>query len=344
MTSTARLLLGVLAIVAIGAGLVALTGHDPIAAALGLIDGAFGEAYTRSETLVTAIPLAIVAIGIVPALRAGVFTIGSEGQLAIGGLLGTAAIGILPSSTPAPWMLLAGALGGVAGGTVWALLPALLRAYGRANEILSTLLLNYVAAFLLLWSLRSWLSAPGAVPIPQSAPLPDAALIPKLVEGTRLHVGLVAVAIVAIGLAWWLRSPSGLRYRILSAHALLAARLGLSERRAVMTTMLFSGATAGFAGWLQVAGVAGTLYPTVAGGLGFAGILVALLGGLRPSGILVAALLFAALKTGADGLQAGSGIPSSISIVIQGLVLLVAALAFAGRARRIVVARPPEAA
>jgi simple sugar transport system permease protein len=338
VTLATRLGIGAIAIAGIGAALVAITGANPLSALIGLVEGAVGERYTLSETVVSAIPLALVALGVVPALRAGIFTIGSEGQLAIGALAATAAIQALPSDTTQLALLLAGALGGLFGGLAWAALPALLKAYGRVNEILSTLLLNYVAGFLLLWSLRTWLSTPEIVPIPQSAPLPDLALIPKLVEGTRLHWGLVALPVLALGLAWWLRTPSGLRYRIIATHPFLAARLGLAGHRAVIATMLFSGAAAGLAGWLQVAGVAGTLYPGVASGLGFTGILVALLGGLRPAGILVAAFFLGALKTGSDGLQAGTGIPSSIAFVIQGLVLLVAALAFAapslGRRRR----------
>jgi simple sugar transport system permease protein len=119
--------------------------------------------------------------------------------------------------------------------------------------------------------------------------------------------------------------------------------MGLTNARAVITTMLFSGAVAGLAGWLQVTGVAQILYPTVAGGLGFAGVLVALLGRLRPLGILVAAIFFGALENGADGLQAGTGVPSAIAIVIEGLVLLVAALTFAGQAKKRAAASAPPA-
>lgn len=329
MSAAVRLGVGALAVAGLGSALVGVTGADPLSALAGLVEGAVGERYTLSETVVSAIPLALVALGMVPALRSGVFTIGSEGQLAIGALAATAAIQALPAGAPPPSLIAAGAVAGLLGGVAWAAAPALLRAYGRVNEILSTLLLNYVAGFLLLWSLRTWLATAEIVPIPQSAALPDAALVPKLAEGTRLHWGLAAVPVLALGIAWWLRSPAGLRYRLIATHPLLAARLGLAGPRAVLATMLLAGATAGLAGWLQVAGVAGTLYPGVAGGLGFTGILVALLGALRPAGILAAAFFLAALRTGADGLQAGTGIPSAIAIVIQGLVLLVAALAAA---------------
>ena len=171
------------------------------------------------------------------------------------------------------------------------------------------------------------------LPLPQSDPLPDGALIPKLLAGTRLHWGVLFVPLFALALGLWQRSARGLSYQVIATHIGLAARMGLSSAHAVMTTMLVSGAVAGLVGWLQVAGVAGTLYPTAAGGLGFTGVLVALLGRLGPVGILVAALFFGVLKTGSDGLQAGTGVPSSISTVIEGLVLLVAALSFAAPVR-----------
>lgn len=111
--------------------------------------------------------------------------------------------------------------------------------------------------------------------------------------------------------------------------------MGVQERSAVLGTMVVSGACAGVAGWLQVAGVQGTLYPSVAGGLGFIGVLVALLGGLRPAGIVIAAFFFGALATGADGVQAGTGVPASLATVLQGGILLAAGLLFAARARRV---------
>jgi general nucleoside transport system permease protein len=338
-----RIAVGAAAIVVIGSGLVLLSGANPWTAAVGIVEGAVGERYMVAETIVSTIPLALIGLSLAPALRAGVFSIGSEGQVAIGAMTSTAAIMILPRDSAA-LLLIGGAVAGVLGGLVWAAIPATLRAYARVNEILSTLLLNYIAGFLLLWMLKTLLAAHRVVPLPQSDPLPDAALIPKMLEGTRLHWGFLFVPAFALALGWWLKSPRGMSYQIIATHVGLASRMGLTTTRAVMTTMLVSGAVAGLAGWLQVAGVAGTLYPTVAGGLGFTGVLVALLGRLGPLGILVAALFFGVLKTGADGLQAGTGVPSSIAAVIEGLVLFVAALSFAARLRPQVkaVMRPSE--
>lgn len=337
-----RIGLGVIVIAVFGSGLVMLSGTSPVTAVIGIAEGAFGERYMVAETLVSTIPLALIGLSLAPALRAGVFTIGSEGQVAIGAMAATAAIMGLPAHSGA-LLLVGGAVGGIVGGMAWAAIPALLRAYWRVNEILSTLLLNYVASFLLVWMLKTALATKEIVPLPQSAPLPDDALIPKILDGTRLHWGFVFVPLLAVALGWWLRSYRGLSYHVIATHIGLASRMGLTTARAVMTTMLISGGVAGFAGWLQVAGVAGTLYPTVAAGLGFTGVLVALLGRLGPIGILVAALFFGVLKTGADGLQAGTGVPSSIATVIEGLVLFVAALSFAAPTLRATTSRRSRA-
>jgi general nucleoside transport system permease protein len=315
-----------LALVAVaGAGLAALAGVDPGAAAAAMIEGAFGDRYNFAETLVQAAPLAIVALGVAPAVRAGVFTIGSEGQLVAGAAAATAAV-LAVGPSAGLGLLVVGLVAGILGGAAYALPPALLRARFGVNEALSTLLLNYVAGFALTWGLQTVLAAHETVATPHSDPLPAAALIPKLVEGTRLHAGLIAAPLAALALAAWLGSPRGAVYDIFARHRRLAARLGLGETRAIVTTMLISGAAAGFVGWMQVAGLTGTLYPSVGGGLGFTGILVAMLGALRPLGILVTALAIGALTTGAQGLQVGAGAPASLALVLQGLLLIVAAL------------------
>jgi ABC-type uncharacterized transport system permease subunit len=332
---------GLMVVVAIAAGLTALAGANPLNALTAMADGAFGERYAVAETLVQTVPLAIVAVGVAPAVRAGIFTIGSEGQLVAGAAAATAVVLAVGPSAGA-WLLPLGLAGGMAGGCAFALPPALLRAYLGVNEVLSTLLLNYVAGYGLTWLLKTKLAAHAIVATPRSDALPAAALIPKLIEGTRLHAGLIAVPVAALMLAWWLRSPGGLVYQIFASRPGLAARLGLGKTRAVVSTMLVSGAAAGCAGWLQVAGLTGTLYPSVGGGLGFSGILVAMLGGLRPLGIVASALALGALTTGAQGLQTGTGVPASLSVVIQGVLLLVAALAFRRRAPE--VRDEPEAA
>jgi general nucleoside transport system permease protein len=329
-SAVSRTLLALVLFALVVAALVGLAGANPLAALAALFYGAFGEPYLIAETIVTAIPLALVGLGVMPALRAGIFTIGSQGQLVAGAALSTA---LLQAAPPLPTgaLLLIGALAGIAGGMIYALIPALLRAYCAVKEILSTLLLNYIAGFGLIWLLKGPLAASVQTATPRSDDLPDNALIPILIEGTRLHWGLLAVILLGLGLFYWANTRSGLHYRTFASHPALTARLGLSGPRAIVTSFLFAGGAAGLAGWIQVAGVTHTLYPSVDGGLGFAGILVAVLGGLHPFGIVAAALLFAALTTGAQGMQMGTSVPAAIAVVAQGLVLLIVAIGFRQR-------------
>lgn len=340
ITRAALALVIVLAVLAL---LIRLAGANPVNALLALFNGAFGGRYVIAETLVTATPLALVALGVMPALRSGIFTIGSQGQLVAGAALSTLAIQANPGASSLVLLLL-GCVAGILGGVFYALLPTLLRAYRGVNEILSTLLLNYIAGYGLLWGLKGPLGSSMQTATPRSDPLPDNALIGSILDGTRLHAGVVAVLILAAALWYWTRTRSGLVYFLFAERPQLAARLGLSTAGAVTKTMLFSGATAGFAGWVQVAGVAHTLYPSVDGGLGFSGILVAVLGGLNPVAIVVAAILFGALSTGAQGMQIGTSVPAAIAVVAQGFVLLAVALMAGSRVRATNVRRSRPAA
>lgn len=321
-----RLGIASVAVIAALALLIACAGANPLAALAALVRGALGDSYGLSETLVTATPLAIVALGVAPALRSGIFSIGSQGQLVMGATFATAAVVHAAPGTSSILLVTEGCLAGMVAGAVYALLPALLRAYLHVNEILSTLLLNYIAGFALQWALKHPLKASVSTATLRSDALPDAALIANLVPGTRLHVAIFAVILLAGAVWYWTGTRSGLLHALFAERPKLAARLGLAAPRAIVATLLFSGAAAGFAGWVQVAGVTHTLYPSVDGGLGFSGILVAVLGGLHPGGIILASLLFGALTTGVQGMQIGTSVPAAIGIVVQGFILFAAAL------------------
>ncbi|MBA8817137.1 simple sugar transport system permease protein [Microbacterium halimionae] len=314
-------------IVAVAALLIVLAGASPLDGLRGLVEGVSSSPYRFGELLVGTVPIAIIALTLIPALRAGVFSVGAEGQVTIGAITATAGIFGLQNAfgdaVPAPVYLVCGAVCGAIGGGAYALLPALLAVRWNVNEILSTLLLNYVATGILGWSLRTWLASGENTATPQSALFPESAALPTLIAGTRAHWGLVLVVIIAAALMWWQRTSNSARLTVFASRPKLARRLGTTRARTIYSTMLVSGLGAGLVGWIQVSGINDRLMGSVAGGVGFSGIAVALLGALVPSGIVVAALFFSALAAGALGMQSATGsVPTSIAEVIKGVILL----------------------
>ncbi|MBV9120883.1 MAG: ABC transporter permease [Chloroflexi bacterium] len=332
--SLAAALIGSLAL---GAVLLGIARANPLAAYWALLGGALGDRYHLAETAVQTIPLALVGLGAAVSLRAGVFSVGAGGQMAMGATGATAAV-LAIGARPAPILLAAGLLAGAAAGAAWAFLPGVLRAFAGVNEILSTLLMNYLASYLLTWLLKGPMRNPASVATPQSSDLPAAALIPKALEQTRLHWGWLAVVLGVLLLAWWIRSSRGFGYDVFGARPGLARRMGVKPWRAIAGTMAISGAAAGIAGWIQVAGLQGRLYTSVAGGIGFNGVVVAILGGLTPLGILAAAAFFAILGTGAQQMQTAMSIPAAVAPVIQAVLLVAVALAAASRSKLLAAA------
>lgn len=319
-----RAVIAVVVALAVSAGLILLAGASPGSAASAAVSGAFGSEYQTAETILAALPLAVVGLGAAISLRAGLYSVGAQGQLQMGALAATGVIFALPHMPP-PLAVVVGAVTGMLGGAAWAFLPALFRAWRGVNEILSTLFMNYVAADILSYVLRTTLQAPGA-PTSQSRQLPSWALVPKLLSGTRLSWTLILAPVLALGFAWWQRTRRGFAVDVLGTHPDLAARMGLRPGRAIVLTLVASGAAAGLAGWMQVSGVDGVLYLSVAGNLGFNGIVVAILGGNTTLGVLGAAALFGFLTTGGAGLQFATGIPPTIATVLEGVILLAVAV------------------
>ena len=290
-------------------------------------EGSFGSVDAVSETLTRAIPLAMVGVGATIALRAGVFNVGGEGQMAMGAVAAAivvAAIGGGPAAVVWPIALAAALVGGAA----WAVVPAVLWAKRGTSEILSTLLVNFVTASLLTWLLTSTtLQDPSPTVITaQGERIPAALELPQLIDGSRLHAGVfVALALVA-GAAWSLRTPAGLRVDLVGANPALAAQAGLRPLRARVLVLLASAAFAGLAGGVQLFGLGHRLTPGLTGGVGYTGVLVAVLGRSRPLLTAVAAVVFAALLTGGEELErAGAG--RSLVSVVQAVLVVGVALA-----------------
>jgi simple sugar transport system permease protein len=314
---------------ALGAPLIATivflqaAGFD-VGRALGaLITGSLGSWYAfGSGTLVRATPLVLTGLAVAIALRAGVFNIGAEGQF----LVGAAAAAALALSLEGfsivvtiPLVLAAGA----AAGAAWASIAAVLRERFRVLEVISTIMLNFVAGYLVSYLVRGPLQESTHI-YPQTATLPTAAQLPRFGTGTRLHIGLV-VAVVACGVAWWVLrfTAAGFRLRVVGANPTAARVAGqIDVARTTMITFLVSGALAGLAGAVEVTGVTYALYENISPGYGYTAIAVALLARLNPAAVLVTAVLFGALEVGAIAMQRDAGVPSVVASIVEAIAIL----------------------
>jgi len=307
--------------------LLLVTGHDPIAALSALGRGAFGSWYAiTSATLVRAIPLALAGLAVTVAFRAGILNVGAEGQLLMGATVGTAMAAAV-QTWPSPIAILIVLLSGAIAGGSWALIAALLRQRFGVLEVISTIMLNFVAQYIVGWLVRGPLQEPTRIN-PQSASLPDAMHLPVMLAGTRLHIGFLIAVLLAIVTWWWLRdTASGFRLRAVGANPAAAASAGeVSVRRVMVQGFVVSGALAGLAGAVELTGVTYALYDNFSPGYGFTAIAVALLARLHPLGVLAAALLFGALEAGANAMQRDAGVPSVVVSVVEAtLILLVVA-------------------
>ena len=276
-----------------------------------------------SGTLVRAVPLTVVGIGIAIAFRAGVFNIGGEGQLLIGAVAATV-VGLnvnAHASIVVPLLALAAA---AIAGAAWAGIAAVLRARFGVLEVISTIMLNFVAADLVSFLVRGPLQEPTHV-YPQTELIALSARLPRLIPQTRLHVG-VLIAVLSAFASWWAitRTAAGFRLRAAGASPSAARTAGrIDVTRVAATALLTSGAFAGLAGGIEVTGVTFGLYDNLSPGYGFSAIAVAILARLHPLGILASAFLFAALETGALGMQRDAGVPSVVASAIEALVILV---------------------
>jgi simple sugar transport system permease protein len=250
-----------------------------------------------------------------------VWNIGAEGQLIAGALAG-GAVALLATRTTGGgfvvWVLLAA----VAGGMAWAAVTALLRDRFHANEILVSLMLVYVAQYLLSYMVHGPLKDPGGFGFPQSALFESAARLPRLVEGTRLHIGFLLALMAAVA-AWVLlaRGLIGFQLKVAGLAPLAARYAGFSQRRLLWFTLLASGGLAGLAGAAEATGPVGQLTPSISPGYGFAAIIVAFVGRLHPIGIVGASLVMALFYIGGELAQSRLGLPAALTGVYQGLLL-----------------------
>ncbi len=321
--TTARVLVLLAIAIAMLAVLLIATGHEVMPALSAMVRGAFGSYYAiTSATIVRMVPLALAGLAVAVAFRAGILNIGAEGQLLVGAAAATAisgTVGGMPWFIGIPVMLVAGAL---AGG-LWAAIAGTLRVRFGVLEVISTIMLNFVAQYLTGWLVRGPLQEPTRVN-PQSVTLAPELQMPVLLEGTRLHAGVLVVVLVAIAVWWWLRSTaSGFRLRAVGATPTAAASAGgIDVPRTMFGAFLVSGLLAGLAGAVEYTGITYALYENFSPGYGYTAIAVALLARLHPLGVLATALLFGALEAGANAMQRDAGVPSVVVSVVEALLIL----------------------
>jgi general nucleoside transport system permease protein len=305
-----------------------------------LLSGAFGSWYAfGSGTLVRATPLILTGLAVAVAFRAGVFNIGAEGQFLMGAVA-QATIALTLHALPAV-VLLPLALGaGAVAGALWAGIAAVMRTRFHVLEVISTIMLNFVALYLVSYLVRGPLQEPTHI-YPQTSSIADAARLPRFGSQTRLHLGF-AIAIVACVAAWWAikYSASGFRLRVVGANPFAARSAGLIDAdRTATRAFLVSGALAGLGGAIEVAGVTFALYENISPGYGFTAIAVALLARLNPAAVIVTGIAFGALEAGAAAMQRDAGVPSVVVSVVEALIILALVAFDRVRAQRLIHAR-----
>ncbi|MEQ1938469.1 ABC transporter permease [Mesorhizobium sp. CN5-321] len=327
-------LAAVVAALVLCSGLIALAGAGVFEAYGVMFSSAFGDSYAITETLVRAAPMIFTGLAVAVAFRAKFWNIGAEGQL-LAGAIASCAVGAIPM--PGPLAMLLMALSGAAAGAAVALVPAILRVRLKVDDVVSSLLLNSIIFYALMALIEgSWKDPLSGYPI--SPPIEDSANFPVLMEGTRLHLG-VLVALLAAPVVWFVisRTTLGFRIRVTGENPEAARYGGINVQRVLLSAAILSGGLAGLAGVGEVGGVHFQVMSDISPGYGYSGIVIAMLARLNPLGVVPAAIFLAAVMTGAEAMSRATGVPAFLSDVIQGtalLSMLVALLFTAYRIRR----------
>lgn len=299
---------------------------NPLAMLAEISRSAWGDGYALGETLLRATPILLCALATIVPARAGLISVGAEGQLYFGALAGTGLL--LAAGVPSgAWMLPATLLAGALGGALWAAVPALLRVGANVNETISTLLLNYVAALLVTWLVYGPWKNPQSQGWPASVEFPGAARLPLLFE-SRVHAGLfVALVLVLVLHLLLTRSRWGLELDLMRSNPRAALLAGFGQKRRIVIALLVSGLLAGLAGIAETSSVQGRLQAELSNGAGLSGFLVAWLARNSALRAVPYAFMVAGLLAAGDGLQMNANIPSSATLVVQGLLFVAVLLA-----------------
>ena len=305
-------IIAVLFALLVGAIVLAVTGHSPIEAYAAVLIGAFGDIYGIGQTFTQATPIIFTALAFLFSYKCGLFNIGAEGQLLVGGLT-AALVGIsapgLPIFIHLPLALIAGA----AGGALWGFFPAVLKAKLGANEVITTLMLSYVALYITSYIVNYPLKAPGMVP--QTVPIAASAELPGILPPTQLSASFI-IALISAGIVAYMleRTTIGYEIRAIGLNTKASESGGIDIKKGIIL--------AGLGGAGEILGVHHRFIDGFSPGYGWDGLAVALIGGLNPYGAVFAAVFFGALRSGGQAMSRSTGVPLDIVFVLQALVIL----------------------
>lgn len=304
-----------------GAVLFLWVGVNPVRAYVEVIKGAFGSLYNFSEVLVRASPLILCGLSVGLAGKMQVWNIGAEGQLVMGGVAGAGVALFLTSRIPGPLIIPAMLAAGFLGGALWGLIPGILKARLQVNEIITSLMLNYVAIFWLEHLYFGPWRDPAGRGFPGTAMFIDAAWFPRFF-GTRIHLGFF-IGLLAALLLWYLLTYTqwGYQVRVAGANPKAAQYARISIARKILWVMILSGGLAGLAGISETAGIYYRLQQGLAAGNGYMAIVVAWLAKLRPGSIIIISVFLGGLMVGGDQVQISLQVPSAIGLTLQGAIL-----------------------
>ncbi len=298
-----------------------IMGTSPEAALHAFFIEPISSVYGLTELMVKATPLIIIGVALSLGFRAGVWNIGAEGQLVLGAIFGGSTALFFYEKTGfyiIPLVLFMGVLGGM----LWAGIVAFLRVRFNANEILTSLMLSYIANLLINFLMHGPLKDPDGFNFPESRLFSDSALLPILYEGTRLHLGAL-IAILAVAMGWFLLSRTLLGYqmKVIGDAPAAGEYAGFSHSKIIWVALLIGGGAAGLAGAIEVSGPIGQLLPSISPGYGFTAIIVAYVGRLHPVGVLFAAIILALSYLGGEAAQIKLNLPVAVTGVFQGFLL-----------------------
>ena len=333
--SGARPLIGVFLGLLAGAGLIALSGVNPLDAYAAMLNGALGSPQSIANVLVRSSPLLLTGVGVAIGIKAGVFNLGAEGYMYVGAI-GATIVGLAPLSVPPIIHILLSILAAMVFAGVWGLVPAFLRAYKGLNEVVATIMLNYVVI-----SFTSWLVHPPQILaepdsfFPMSRLISPSAKLPILMRGTSLHPGFIFGVAACILFFLVIRfTPFGFRTRMVGVNPEAARYAGVNIKRQILLVMVIGAVMGGLAGAFEILGLKSRLYMDFVAGVGYEGVAVALLAGGNPLGVIASALYFSALKAGGATMSIQTGVGAPMTVVIEALsVLFVIAIGYGERKR-----------